>query len=79
LNKIFQNRVILKIKSNKMSKQTKTRSQTSTLVKETKETFTHEFFLESSKEWLQNKKKLANGMYKYVEKVEKNRKKITKN
>ena len=56
-----------------MSKQT--RSQTSTLVKETKETFTHEFFLDSSKEWLQNKKKLANGMYKYVEKVEKNRKK----
>ena len=29
------------------------------------QTFTHEFFIESSKCWEENKKKLPNGQYKY--------------
>ena len=33
--------------------------------KETNETFTHEFFIDSSNCWLENKKKNANGTYKY--------------
>jgi hypothetical protein len=41
------------------------RSQTAELANHTQETFTHEFFLDSSKEWAKNKKKLENGTYKY--------------
>ena len=42
-----------------------TRAQSAELAKHTCETFTHEFFLDSSEEWAKNKKKLENGTYKY--------------
>jgi galactose-1-phosphate uridylyltransferase len=41
------------------------RSDIIRLQKETRETFTHEFFEDSAKCWAQNKKKLENGTYKY--------------
>jgi hypothetical protein len=43
-----------------------TRSNVNRLVKETAETFTPEFFDDSSKCWQKNKKKLLNGTYKYT-------------
>lgn len=46
-----------------------TRAQSAELAKQSINTFTHEFFLDSSKEWAKNKKKLANGMYKYKRKI----------
>jgi hypothetical protein len=47
------------------SEKKQTRAQTAELAKQTQYTFTHEFFLDSIKEWAKNKKKLDNGTYKY--------------
>ena len=43
----------------------KTRSQSAQLLKQTKETFTAAFFDESSKCWMENKKRKKNGDYVY--------------
>ena len=42
------------------------RSKINSLAKETSETFTHEFFEDSSNCWQENKKKQSNGTYKYT-------------
>lgn len=43
----------------------KSRSQSAELAKQTKETFTAAFFDESSKCWMENKKRKKNGDYVY--------------